>query len=85
MHLLLKYHWSHSEKFINHLLDQVSFIREQIKSKYQQINSSLEHASKRDDIYLSKKHTLFSANEKYRTEIRPGTKSIHTTDTITKK
>ena len=25
--------WIHSEVFINHLLDQLSFLREQIKSK----------------------------------------------------
>ena len=25
--------WIHSELFINHLLDQLSFLREQIKSK----------------------------------------------------
>ena len=42
-----------SEVFINHLLDQVSFLREQIKFKDQQINSLLEHSSRRDDTYLS--------------------------------
>ena len=43
-----------SDVFINHLLDQVSFLKEQIKSKDQQINSLFEHASRRDHIYLSK-------------------------------
>ena len=42
----------------NHLLDQVSFLREQIKSKDLQINSLLEHASRRNDIYLSKGSVL---------------------------
>ena len=47
-----------SDVFINHLLDQVSFLREQIKSKDQQINSLFEHASRRDHIYLSKGSVL---------------------------
>lgn len=42
---------SHSEKSTNHLPDQVSFLREQIKSKDQQINSLLEHAPRDDDIF----------------------------------
>ena len=53
---------SQSEKFINHLLDQVSFLREQIKSKDQQMNSLLEHTSRHGDIYLSKKR--FSVTSK---------------------
>ena len=49
---------THSEVFINHLLDQVSFLREQIKSKDQQINSLFEHAYRRDQIYLLKGSVL---------------------------
>ena len=45
---------THSDVFINHLLDQVSFLREQIKSKDQQMNFFLEQSSRRDHIYLSK-------------------------------
>ena len=55
---------THSDVFINHLLDQVSFLREQIKSKDKQINSLLEHASRRDDIYLSKKVSMLPENVK---------------------
>ena len=49
---------THSGVFINHLPDQVSFLTEQIKSKDVQINSSLEHASRRDHIYLSEGSVL---------------------------
>ena len=54
----------HSDGFINHLLDQVAFLREQIESKYQQINSLLENASRRGDIYLSKKGSMLPENVK---------------------
>ena len=53
---------NHPEKFINHLLGQVLFLREQIKSKDLQINSLLKHASRRDDISLSRKSSLLPAN-----------------------
>ena len=53
-----------SEVFINHLLDQVSFLREQIKFKDQQINSLLEHSSRRDATYLSEKGSLLPENVK---------------------
>ena len=49
---------THSGILINHLLDQVSFLREQIKSKDQQMNFLLQHASRYDDIYLSKGSVL---------------------------
>ena len=49
---------THSDVLINHLLDQVSLLREQIKSTDQQMNSLLEHASRCDDIYLSKGSVL---------------------------
>ena len=55
---------SHSEKSINHLLDQVSFLREQIKSKDQQINALLEHTSTRDEMYISKAVPLLPSNVK---------------------
>lgn len=48
-------HLNHSEIFINHLLDQLSFLKEQIKSKIQHANSLLQHESRIDDAYLSKK------------------------------
>ena len=38
------------------------FLRKQIKSKYQQINSLLEQATRRDEIYHSKKGSLLPAN-----------------------
>ena len=53
---------SHREKCINHLLDEVSFLRKQIKFKDQQKNSLLEHASRCDKIYLSKKGLLLTVN-----------------------
>ena len=40
----------HSGKTINHLRDQVSLLRGQLKSKIQQKISLLEHASRRDHI-----------------------------------
>ena len=63
---------SHSEKSINHLLDQVSFLREQIKSKDQQINALLEHTSTCDEMYISKAVPLLPSNV-----IRQGTNSIY--------
>lgn len=48
-------HLNHSEIFINHLLDQLSFLKEQIKSRIQHANSLLQHESRIDDAYLSKK------------------------------
>ena len=53
---------SHRDKCINHLLDEVSFLRKQIKFKEQQKNSLLEHASRCDKIYLSKKGLLLTVN-----------------------
>ena len=53
-----------SDVFINHLLDQISFLREQMKSKDEQINSLLEHGSRRDDTYLSKKGSVLAENVK---------------------
>ena len=46
---------NHSEIFIIHLLDQLLFLKEQIKSKIQHANSLLQHESRIDDAYLSKK------------------------------
>ena len=53
---------NHSDIFINYVLYQVSFLRAQIKSRDQQINSLLEYASRRDDIYLSKKGAMLPEN-----------------------
>ena len=66
---------SHSEKFINHLLDQVSLLREKMKAKDQQINSLLEHASKLDDIYLSKNGSLLPENIKQTNKNRSQTRN----------
>ena len=78
---------NHSRKFIKHLLDQVSFLREQTKSKDQQRNSLLEHASRCDIGHLSKNGLLLPANTKQTniTEITPETNSIYTTKDNTKK
>ena len=83
-----------SELIMNHLLVQVSFLREEIKSKDQQINSLSEHEPSRDDTCLSKKVLCYQQKRffvtskfktnKYRTEIKPGTNSIHTTNANTK-
>ena len=40
------------------------FLREQIKPKDKPINSLLEHGSRHDDIYLSKKGSLLPENAK---------------------
>ena len=78
---------SHSKKCINHLLDQVSLLRELMKSKNQQINSLLEHSSRCDDNHVSKKGSLLPANAKQTNtaEIRPETNSIYTTNANIKK
>ena len=73
---------------MNHPSDQGSFLREQIKSKNQQIHSLLEHTSGRDNTYTfqkkKKKGSLLAANLKWN-EIRPGTNSIYNTNANAKK
>ena len=76
-----------SEVFINHLLDQVSLLREQIKFKDQHINSLLEHSSRRDDISFIKRFTVTRKckTKKYSTKIRSGTNFIYNTNANNKK
>ena len=62
---------SHSEKFINHLLDQVSFLRKQIRSKDRQ--------NMHPDVMI------YIFQKKVHCQIKLETNSIYTTNANTKK